>query len=191
MKKTLFSIAFALIATITMPALAQQTATTQQATQQTTCTGTECNLDKSNKPAKDRKDRRGDHRFDRNKDPKERMEMLKGRIFADIELTDAQKQQIDKISNDRNEKIEQIRKESNKKIKAVQVDYDAEIKKILTEEQYQQYTANKEKALNPGPKFSKKGDKIGRKTEKGAIKADKISRKAAKKEARKADNAGK
>ncbi len=184
MKKTLFSIAFALIATLSLPVFAQQTATPQQVT----CTKNDCTKDKNAKPAKD--GRKGDKRFNRHMDPKERMEMLKSRIFEGIELTDAQKQEIDRRGNECDEKINQIRKESNEKIKAAQNDFDAEVKKILSEEQYQQYLSNKEKALNPEPKFTKKGSKIERR-DKSSIKADKIARKAEIKKEIKAEKASK
>ena len=174
MKKTLFSIAFALIATLSLPAFAQQTATPQQVT----CTKNDCTKDKNAKPAKD--GRKGDKRFNRHMDPKERMEMLKSRIFEGIE----------RRGNECDEKINQIRKESNEKIKAAQNDFDAEVKKILSEEQYQQYLSNKEKALNPGPKFTKKGSKIERR-DKSAVKADKIARKAEIKKEIKAEKASK
>ncbi len=62
--------------------------------------------------------------------------------YQDMDITDAQKEQIQKAVDKRNAKNEKIRQRMERDRAKAQAEFDKEIKKILTESQYRQFRQN-------------------------------------------------
>lgn len=150
MKKTVLTIAIAIMSIIGFEAFAQQPS--QASTQQ-------CEQKDSKKcPKKEWREKQSKKRS---------AHAHKGayyELFNGIELSDDQKEEIFKIDNERREKNQNIDQKNRDSRQKVQNDYDKKMKKILTPEQYNRYLLNKDKSKADREKvkrnFKKHNDKM-------------------------------
>lgn len=146
MKKTILSIAFALIATIGVETLAQQPQHRHECDRKEQC---------QVKPDA-KKEWKNRHHHGRKVD-----------MFHDLNLSEEQREKLNKLDNDRREKNDRLQKKARNEREKAQADYEKKLKKILTAEQYNQYLKNKEQHKADGKKvrqkFAKHGKRMGKK----------------------------
>lgn len=146
MKKTILSIAFALIATIGVETLAQQPQHRHECDRKEQC---------QVKPDA-KKEWKNRHHHGRKVD-----------MFHDLNLSPEQREKLNKLDNDRREKNDRLHKKARNDREKAQADYEKRLKKILTAEQYNQYLKNKEQHKADGKKvrqkFAKHGKRMGKK----------------------------
>ena len=146
MKKTILSIAFALIATIGVETLAQQPQHRHECDRKEQC---------QTKPDA-KKEWKNRHHHGRKVD-----------MFHDLNLSPEQREKLNKLDNDRREKNDRLQKKARNDREKAQADYEKRLKKILTAEQYNQYLKNKEQHKADGKKvrqkFAKHGKRMGKK----------------------------
>lgn len=132
MKKTVLTIAIAIMSIIGFDAFAQQPSQTS---------AQQCEQKDSKKcPKKEWRQKQSKKRG---------ANVHKGayyELFNGIELSDDQKEEIFKIDNERREKNKKIDQKNRDSRQKVQNDYDKKMKKILTQEQYNRYLLNKDKS---------------------------------------------
>ncbi len=68
----------------------------------------------------------------------------KANLFAGIQLTDAQKEKLEKAKSDRKSKIAKLQEKQKKEKEKIRESYLKEMKKILTPAQYEQFRKNLE-----------------------------------------------
>lgn len=124
MKKTILSIAIALITMIGFESFAQQPQT-------------------ANCEKKEQCTSKGD--WKKNRKQHHKLQRTNHDLFVGLELTAEQKEEILKIDNEARERNNKINQKENQDKQKVQNDYDKKMKKILTPEQYNKYLINKEK----------------------------------------------
>lgn len=133
MKKTILTIAIAIMSVIGIDAFAQQP---EQAKVQL------CEQENSKKcPKKEWKDKQN-----RKVRTNHKRQHANYELFNGIELSETQKEEIFKIDNERHEKNQKIDQKNRDNRQKVQNEYDKKMKKILTPEQYNKYLSNKDKS---------------------------------------------
>lgn len=158
MKKTILSLAIALISLGGLSAIAQTTST------QTTCKTEQC----QGKDGKQKKERKGDKQGDRKGGKKDKgnctaqngqrgNKNAKGNpMMQGITLTAEQQQKVDKIREDAKKDLAKIKEDGKKDRQKVMSKVDSEISKVLTAEQRVQFEAN-QKAMEARKAARKEG----------------------------------
>lgn len=161
MKKTILSLAIALISLGGLSAAAQTVST------QTTCKTEQC----QGKNDKQKKECKGDKDGDRKGCKKEKgkctardgrrgNKKMKGNpAMQGITLTAEQQQKVDKIRDDAKKDLAKIKEDSKKDRQKVMSKVDSEISKVLTAEQRVQFEAN-QKAIQARKAARMEGDKL-------------------------------
>ena len=147
MKKTILSIAFALIATIGVETFAQQPQNNHERDRKEQC---------QPKPGSKKEWKDGHkHQHGRSVD-----------MFHGLNLSPEQREKVTKLDNERREKKDKLDKKTRNEREKAQADYDKKLKKILTAEQYNQYLKNKERQEADGKKVRQKFEKHDKKVNK-------------------------
>lgn len=158
MKKTILSLAIALISLGGLSAIAQTSST------QTTCKTEQC----QGKDGKQKKERKGDKQGDRKGGKKDKgnctaqdgrrgNKNAKGNpMMQGITLTAEQQQKVDKIREDAKKDLAKIKEDGKKDRQKVMSKVDSEISKVLTAEQRVQFEAN-QKAMEARKAARKEG----------------------------------
>ena len=144
MKKTILSIAFALIATIGVETFAQQPQNNHERDRKEQC---------QQKPGSKKEWKDGHkHHHGRSVD-----------MLHVIQLTAEQREKVSRLDNERREKKDKLDKKTRNEREKAQADYEKKLKKILTAEQYNQYLKNKERKEADGKKVRQKFEKHDKK----------------------------